>query len=458
MGILGSGCYPLAKMLSERGYTVSGSDSGAHAEYYTDSAGISIWRKRDTIPDGATLVIYSLAIDEGEAEVRDAKRRGITLLSRAQLLGALMSHSKTRISVSGSHGKSTTTAIIEHVLATAGMEYTAISGASLHSGMAYADCGSDVFLAEACEYKDSFLCLCPTHQIITSVELDHTDYFASLEAIAHSFYLAARRTRTVIINEDDPIAAKIAERLRREISEAKSYTPPGCNAKSDKIHTEEVITYGRSPTADYRIASVERTGEATAFCLGHQTAEYHLVTTLIGDFNLYNIAAAVALADSLGVERKSIETAVTDFHGIERRLSRLGRIGDTEVYYDYAHHPSEIMAVIRALKERYGSVSVIFRPHTYSRTASLWDGFIEALSEASRVALVDVYPAREREIEGVSSLRLAECIVGAEYFNEPGEAVKFALAGEFGAVALLGAGEVAAIKDTLLNYEKASKS
>ena len=452
MGILGSGCYPLAKMLSERGYTVSGSDSGARAEYYTDSAGISIWRKRDTIPDGATIVVYSLAIDEGEAEILDAKRRGIALLSRAQLLGALMSHSRTRISVSGSHGKSTTTAIIEHVLATAGREYTAISGASLHSGMAYADCGSDLFLAEACEYKDSFLCLCPTHQLITSVELDHTDYFASLEAIAHSFYLAASRAQTVILNADDSTSAEIGERLRREISEAKSYTPPGYNAKSDKIHTEEVITYGRSPTADYRIASVERMGEATAISISHRDTEYRLVTTLIGDFNIYNIAAAVALADSLGIDRASIETAVTDFHGIERRLSRLRRIGDTEVYYDYAHHPSEIMAVIRALKERYGSVSVIFRPHTYSRTASLWDGFVEALSEASRVALVDVYPAREREIEGVSSIRLAECIGCAEYFKEHMEAVKFALAGECRALVLLGAGEVEAIKDTLLNY------
>ena len=110
------------------------------------------------------------------------------------------------------------------------------------------------------------------------------------------------------------------------------------------------------------------------------------------------------------------------------------------------------MAVIRALKERYGSVSVIFRPHTYSRTASLWDGFVEALSEASRVALVDVYPAREREIEGVSSIRLAECIGCAEYFKVHMEAVKFALAGECGALVLLGAGEVEAIKDTLLNY------
>ena len=179
---------------------------------------------------------------------------------------------------------------------------------------------------------------------------------------------------------------------------------------------------------------------------------------MLGSFNLYNIAAAVTLADTLGIDRASIETAVCDFAGIERRLSRLGRIGASEIYYDYAHHPSEITAVIRALKERYGSVSVIFRPHTYSRTASLWDGFVGALSEASRVALVDIYPAREKEIEGISSKRLAECIGCAKYFCEPCEAVKFALAGECGAVALLGAGEVEAIKHILLNYEKASKS
>ena len=212
IGILGSGCYPLACLFASRGYTVTGSDVSLKENMRTDSSGITVTRPSGDIPAGATMAVYSLAIDEGDPEILSARSRGIPLFSRAQLLGALMSMYSVRISVSGSHGKSTTTAVIEHILSVAALPHTAISGALLSTGTAYTD-GGDVFLAEACEYKDSFLSLSPTHQIITSVELDHTDYFPTLGAIEASFLRAARQAHTVIINLDDPVCAEIIKTL-----------------------------------------------------------------------------------------------------------------------------------------------------------------------------------------------------------------------------------------------------
>lgn len=372
------------------------------------------------------------------------------LISRAQLLGALMSAYPTRISVSGSHGKSTTTAIVERILTEAGRAHTAISGATLSSGAAYSDEGGDVFLTEACEYKDSFLSLEPTHQIVTSVALDHTDYFESLGDIRRSFITAVRRALIAVVNLDDEVSADIV----RELVGAKYDTPPGYNDENGGKSPETVITYGKSAEADFRIHSVRREGEITRFSLTHGSHTYTLTTPLIGEFNLYNIAAAVALADSIGICPDSITRAVGGFLGIERRLSLLGYTQGTAIFYDYAHHPDELRAVITALKERYGTLALIFRPHTYSRTQSLWSDFVGALSLADRVILLDVYPARESAIEGVTSQRLAESVKGALYCPDPTLAAELVFADRYGAIALLGAGEVEAVKRELMEKIK----
>ena len=169
IGILGSGMLPLACLLLGRGYLVSGYDRRAEGEDVELAPGIELSSYTDVDFDKISLAVYSLAIDESDAEIIAARSHGIPLISRAQLLGALMNEARVRISVSGSHGKSTTTAIIEHILAVAEKSHTAVSGATLHSGKTYVDGGGDIFLAEACEYKDSFLRLNPTHQLITSV-------------------------------------------------------------------------------------------------------------------------------------------------------------------------------------------------------------------------------------------------------------------------------------------------
>ena len=467
-GILGSGCYPLAQLLRARGYTVSGTDSAAASDFYQDSHGIRIWRGA-TLPAGTKLLVYSLAIDSGDAVITEAQARGIPLVSRAQLLGALMSAYRVRVSVSGSHGKSTTTAIIQHVLQCASVRHTAISGATLSTGAVYTDGGGEVFVTEACEYKDSFLSLCPTHQIITSVELDHTDYFPTIEDIRRSFLTAARRCHTLIINLDDPVSADIVAELKGEsqhinceqrgqhtdtASRLKSDTPIGYSPKNGAASTPHVITYGTRADADYTIENVRHSGERVTFCLNHGSDSFVLVTPLIGDFNLYNVAAATVLALELGIGRESIAAAVASFYGIERRLSLIAHVGAIPVYYDYAHHPREISAVIGALKERWGTLTVIFRPHTYSRTAALFADFASALSQADRVILLDVFPAREAAVPGVSSQHLAECTSGAVYCPDQSDAARLATEVPTGAIALLGAGEVERVRADLIEFAK----
>ena len=457
----------MAQLLRGRGYTVTGTDSAAASDFYRDSHGIQIWRGA-TLPEDTKLLVYSLAIDSGDAVIKAAYTRGIPLISRAQLLGALMSAYLVRVSVSGSHGKSTTTAIAQHIFQCTGIAHTAISGATLASGRAYTD-GGDVFITEACEYKDSFLSLCPTHQIITSVELDHTDYFPTLADIRRSFLTAAERCETLIINLDDTVSAGIVAELKGDphginseqyvrqsdgSDTSKSDTPMGYSPKNDSKSPLHIITYGTSADADYVINSIRREGERVSFCLSHGADTFSLSTPLIGDFNLYNVATATILALSLGIGRESIAAAVSSFYGIERRLSLIANVKGTPVYYDYAHHPREISAVITALKQRYGTLTVVFRPHTYSRTASLFSDFVSALSWADRVILLDVFPAREEPIPGVSSRHLAECISGAVYCPEQSEAVGLATETLCGAIVLLGAGEVERVRTDFIEFAK----
>ncbi len=432
IGILGSGMYPLARLLSRRGYSVSGYDRSAEGSLAAPD-GIALSPHTEVDWSCVRLAVYSLAIDECDTEITAALSRGVPLISRAQLLGALMSEAKTRISVSGSHGKSTTTAIIEHILTVAGKMHTAVSGATLQSGESYVDGGGEIFLAEACEYKDSFLRLYPTHQIITSVELDHTDYFTSLDDIRSSFLKAAERAEEVIINRDDVVSRSIIDEL--------------------KAQGKNPTTYGKDPMADYRLGGIKRAGELTRFTVTHGTEAFELETSLIGEYNLYNITAAVALTHTLGIGKENIAHAVSTFCPIDRRLSHIADFRGVPILYDYAHHPTELSAVITALKERYGSVTVIFRPHTYSRTASLWRDFISTLSKADFTILLDIYPAREKPIDGITSRNLAEHIPRAVYAKME-DAAKIAISHSSGAVALLGAGEVDRVKSDLINLCK----
>ena len=433
IGILGSGMYPLARMLAERGYRISGSDAKVDREY--SEGGIAVKRQGSTLNAGISAVVYSLAVAEDNPEILCARSRGIPLISRAQLLGALMSTYTTRIAVSGSHGKSTVTAMIDSILFAASVPHTSVSGAKLSCGEPYVDMGGEIFLAEACEYKDSFLRLSPTHQLITSVELDHTDYFESLDQLRASFLTAALRSDIAFINCDDPVARGIAEEVKQK--------------------GLLICTYGKSASANYRLTDISHEGELTRFSVITPDGPIRLTTSLMGDFNLYNATAAVAVSDNLGIDKDGIRSGIADFRTVERRMNLVTVIDGIPVYYDYAHHPSEIRAVISAAKERYGTVTVVFRPHTYSRTKSLWNEFISEFSKSDFTIMLDIYPAREERIIGIDSVTLAKCIPGCVY-AKMSEAAHLALSRPTGAILLLGAGEIDAPLNDLIEIGKST--
>ncbi len=429
IGILGSGMLPLAAMLKSMGCEVTGSDanysSNARASLLdgitvTPHRRINVWNK--------DLVVYSLAIDEENTEFIAARTLAIPLISRAQLLGALMLLYRVRVGVSGSHGKSTTVAVLDKILTTAGLSITTLSGASLSDGTTYRLLGNELVLYEACEYKDSFLRMFPTHQIITGIELDHTDYFARLDDVYSSFTkCASRATDAVVINCDCPTAVGLIK------------------AVGDKA-----ISYGKGAGSDYKL-TVGKTDNGTRHFSISKKADWRidLETSLIGEFNLYNITAAVAMADVLGVDRESIRNGVKSFHTIDRRLSLIGELDGRKVFYDYAHHPTEITSVTEAVFDRCGEGTVVFRPHTFSRTKALWNDFIEALCKPRFTILLDIYPAREKEIDGITSAHLAKCIGKSAVRMEFCEVAQYLIDMTEGPIILMGAGDLDPVIDEL---------
>jgi UDP-N-acetylmuramate--alanine ligase len=340
-----------------------------------------------------------------------------------------MSCYEWRVGVSGSHGKSTVTAMIGKIFSDAGLSPTVLSGARLYrSKLPFSIGALDYLVYEACEYKDSFLSFSPTVAVFLNMELDHTDYFRDEKALASSFLKAMARAETVIVNRDDSALYSLAERSgRRVISYGASY---GCDYRYETISAE-------AGNIRFRVFEAER--ELGEVCL-----------SLLGEFNVSNATAAIAAAREVSVEFSAVAKSLSEFCGIQRRLEGIGNYKGRALYYDYAHHPTEIKASISAVRGAFGGkVTVIFRPHTYSRTAGLWEGFKEALSSADFVILLDIDAVREREIAGVSSERLAGEI-GALFLCVEAD-IDNLLSETEGAIILMGAAELSGVKKRLTN-------
>jgi UDP-N-acetylmuramate--alanine ligase len=422
VGILGAGMMPLAKLLHKSGVAVSGTDRewkdcreelvrcGISVTPYHTAQGLSC----------VSAVVYSLAIAIDAPEIQYATAHNIPLISRAELLGALMTDYKTRIGVSGSHGKSTTTAIIAHILSEE--KPTVVSGANLVSGSNFEEGMGDLFIYEACEYKDSFLLTAPTVSVLLGVELDHTDYFKSQEDIERSFSAFADKSALSVLNIDDPGVKRIIKNL-----------------------SSELITYGTAADATYRFERCAK-GES-GFCVYCNNSPLaYIKPRAIGNYMPQNMTAAIAVCHSLGVDIETIKERLQSFPGIKRRLELLGRIGEREVYYDYAHHPTEIVAAISTVRDLHGKCTVVFRSHTYSRTQSFWAGFVSALSLADYVVLVDVYAAREEEAGQKDACQMAREIGEKAKYMDACEVFPYIKNNTEGAVMLMGAGNIDGIK------------
>ena len=432
IGIGGVSMHTLARLLVAKGMTVSGSDrEESDRTRILERDGITVYIGHDrSHVDGADLVVYSHAISDKNPEYLGALNLGIPTVTRGELLGRIMLDYKSRIGISGTHGKSTTVAMLDLIFTAAMCEPTTLSGAELTGGDAMRIGKSELLLYEACEYKDSFLSFCPTVAVALNLELDHTDYFPDIQSLRSSFVRALSRASTFsMVNCDD-------ENLSAIIHEIKS----------------PVITFGQSERADYRYLITSFGGESTKFTMyNHGVTVGVFEISVPGVHNITNAAAAIAVALEYGIDREVIASAIRSFRSVPRRMELVGNHRGRAVYYDYAHHPTEISATINTLRSVTGSpLTVVFKPHTYSRTASLWDGFTSALSLADHVILTDIYPAREEPITGISSRRLSENIGKRAMFSPDSEVPTYVDNFTSGAIVVMGAGDLEDIKNRLI--------
>jgi UDP-N-acetylmuramate--alanine ligase len=402
IGIGGSGMCPIAEILLHKGYELSGSDN---AESDTlariRSYGIPVYmgQRAENIKD-AELVVYSAAIKNDNPELVAAREKGIPTVERSVMLGMVTRHFPNTIAVSGTHGKTTTTAMITQVLLEAGLDPSAIIGGKLPLIGGNGRVGkSDTIVCEACEFVDTFLHLNPAISIILNIDNDHLDYFGTVENAIRSFHQFCKQTTgTIIVNGDNANALKAVEGIT--------------NAR--------IVTYGFAPSNDYCAADIQPTFRAreqfTVLKKGEKAADISL--SVPGKHNIYNALAAFAIGDLMGIDAQQIAKSLHAFTGVHRRFELLGEFGGVTVADDFAHHPTEITATLTAAKEMgFSSVWAVFQPHTYSRTYLLFNDFVKALKIADHVVLSEILAVRETNIYNIYAKDLAEKIPGCVWFK-----------------------------------------
>lgn len=382
IGIGGVSMSGIAELLKDKGYAVTGSDRGtnkyiAHLEYI--GIPVTIGQKAENITD-QDLFIFTDAIPETNAELIAARATGHPVVSRGRFLGALMRNYRRSIAVSGSHGKSTTTSIITKILLEAQADPTILLGGSLDEIAGNVHTGSsDLFLAEACEYKGNIRYYYPQYAVILNIDEDHLDYFKNLDHIVEAFISYMKNLgehATALINLDDENCRKLLPELP-------------CKAVTFAMQAAHAMYHVQSITFD---------------ALGHPTFEavlpdgtiLPLTLKIIGRYNLYNVIAAVAVTHQAGIPLKAIKAGIEAYTPLHRRMEILGTFNDATVMTDYGHHPKEIRSTLEALSEhKVKRLICVFQPHTYSRTLTLMDDFAEAFYRADAVVITDIMGARE---------------------------------------------------------------
>ncbi len=427
VGVGGIGMYSLFLLTADAGIAVTGSDKSVseRSEKLRSLGYVVNYGHRREYAENSTLLVYSLAVDENNPELAFAAESEIPAVSRAEYLAYLMKNYKTRISVSGSHGKSTVTAMLTSIFRELGTAPTSICGASLPLSEEPYILGEDeYFIFEGCEYKDSFLEFETEMSVYTNLELDHTDYFKTLDDIKRSFVSSFDRAKISVINNDD-----------ENLVDCKKYS-----------HSR-FITYGVESASDFQAVNIKEKGGKYSFAVEYgEKIIADISLNIPGRFSVYNALAAFSAAYSVIPNSELISKAISDFSGIERRFQKIAEYNGAPVIYDYAHHPTEIASVINTAKILFScDVNVIFKPHTYTRTHDLWDGFVDSLSLADKVFILEVDAIRENRIEGVNARCLAQAIgdKAKEVFEH--EIIK-ELNSISGAIIVMGAGDLEYIK------------
>lgn len=466
IGIGGISMSGLAKVLLEERFTISGSDakeSELTKKLEQSGAAIYYGQSADHIRPGTDLVVYTAAIHEDNPEYREAKARGIPMLSRAQLLGQMMGNYRQSIAVAGTHGKTTTTSMVSHILLAANTDPTISVGGILPSIGGNIRVGhSAYFVTEACEYTNSFLHFYPKYSVVLNIGEDHMDFFKDLDDIRHSFRLFAENTAAdgaIIANREIDGLDGLLQGLEPPVI---TYGfEPSCD------FYPENITYSESGCARFSIlcranktVQTEQDGNTSLFLAAKQVEKVCDVSLSVpGRHNISNALAAAALAVQMQLPADAIAEGLHAFLGTDRRFQLKGHRNGATVIDDYAHHPTEISATLStATHYPHKRLICVFQPHTYSRTKAFLKEFATSLSAADVVVLADIYPARETDTLGVSSQDILALLKGlgteCYYFPSFDEIEKFLLKNLMNGDLLItmGAGDILKVGESLLNH------
>ena len=436
LGAGGISMSTLALIAKQRGKTVTGYDrSPSRLTRMLEEAGIPVYTSLDAAhlaPDMA--VVYTAAISEDNAELAAAREMGLPCITRAEYLGGIMQSYRNRVGVSGTHGKSTVTSMLYHIFSAGEKDPTVACGAEIPAlGAAYRLGGKEQFLYEACEYTDSFLHFHPTVAVILNIDLDHVDYFKSIDQMIDSFHRSIREAAVAVANFED-------QNVRLAV----------------RGYEGKLVSAGISaPDALYRAEGIEPFAGGSRFLLTKGGQALCTVTLkLPGRHNVLDAVCAAAAAIESGCTPEAVSAGLAAFRGAKRRFEYKGSFGGALLYDDYAHHPTEISATLEGARGiARGRLFCIFQPHTYSRTAGLLPDFAAALSAADKVVLAPIFAAREKNTFGIGSEDIARRIPGAVCFDSFPEIARYVkenvLPGDL--VITMGAGNICDLDGLLLS-------
>ena len=452
VGIGGIGMSGIAEVLLTLGYKVSGSDlrTSSVTERLAELGAIIFTGHQAENITGAEVVVTSSAISRSNPEVAAAHAQHIPVIARAEMLAELM-RLKYGIAIAGMHGKTTTTSMVAAVLAAGGLDPTVVVGGRVDALGSNARLGKSQYLvAEADESDRSFLKLSPILAVVTNVDREHMDCYRDMADVEQAFIDFVDRVPfygMVLLCHDD-------ERLRGLLPRV----------------ARRAITYGSREGADFRVLNSKTQCSSTRHYShfqveyqGKPLGEFHLQVP--GQHNVLNATAAVAVGIGLDIGVEQIREGLENFAGVDRRFQLKGRIGGVSVIDDYGHHPTEIRATLAAARQcRFERVHVVFQPHRYTRTRDLLDQFGTAFADADSLFVLDIYPASELPIPGVTGEKLAETVrtaagKDARYVNSFDEAARSvaALAQSGDMILTLGAGNISQLGTLILEQLKTRK-
>lgn len=394
IGIGGISMSALAQVLKRNGIYVQGSDLSVNTETQKlESKGVKIFYEHDkkNMKD-IDIVVYTSAINEDNPELKFALKSKKMILKRAELLGMVAREYMYTIAISGSHGKTTTTAMLSEIFMHAGLKPTFHIGGTLNSIHSNYKLGNKkFFITEACEYKDNYLFMNPDVSVVLNIDADHLDYFKNIDGVKNSFKRFVQNTKkggiSVICANDE-------------------------NSK-ELLACKNVATFGITNQADVYAVNIKEYKPCyysfdvmfSRFKLGN------IKLNIIGKHNVFNALACIVVSLACAIDFCDVKDAIENFSGVERRCQKIAEINGATIYHDYAHHPKQIEKMVQVGREltrkNKGRVIVVFEPHTYSRTKFLINEFVASFKNADMVIFAPVYSAREKPSEGYDSLKLA---------------------------------------------------